>query len=97
MNNEQVISDEVLATIEMELSKNNNWLEVNANPYFLEKKDVFFFKSKEEAYGFISNNISEYDSFKLMYAESIADVFRQIPYGEKLSGQIINSHKNQLS
>jgi hypothetical protein len=87
MNKEHVISDEATSEIHLALSKNENWLAYNNIPYFLEREDLYFFKNQDEANEFATNNISEYDSFQVIHFESLADVFRQIPYGENLSLQ----------
>ena len=86
-----VISDETLNNIEFELSRNNHWLAINKSQYFLEKEDVLFFRNSNEAHDFINNSILTHDGFKVIYADSVADVFRQIPYEESLNEQIINS------
>jgi hypothetical protein len=82
MDKENVISDEALRSIEYELANNRPWLAYNTVSYFLQKEDVYGFKSKDEAHEFAMNNISEYDCFKVIYARSMADVFRQIHYGD---------------
>lgn len=91
MDKENVISDEALRSIEKELANNQNWLAYNTISYFLQKEDVYGFKHKEEAHEFAANNISEYDSFRVIYARSVADVFRQIHYGETLENTLTQS------
>jgi hypothetical protein len=45
MNNEHVISDEVLALCNEALAKGENWMAYNGSLYFIEKDEVEFFKS----------------------------------------------------
>jgi hypothetical protein len=85
MNKEHIISDEATDEIQLALMKNENWLAYNTVPYFLERGDMYFFKDQDEANEFAANNISDSDSFKVIYFGSFADVLRQIPYGENLS------------
>ncbi|HUZ57794.1 MAG TPA: hypothetical protein VMU83_03330 [Hanamia sp.] len=85
MDEEHVISDSLFEQAKFELSFNRNWLAYNSVNYFLDKGDVYFFKHKEEAIEFSGNNISEYDDYKIIYANSIHDFIKQIPYGKEMS------------
>jgi hypothetical protein len=82
MNKEHVIADEVLEMIAHAISKGENWMAYNNSLYFLDKGDVCFFKDKEEALEFSQSNYSDHDHFHFIHVRSIADVFRQLPYGE---------------
>jgi len=79
-----VISDEVLEQLETELRKGNNWIAYNKSLYFIEPADVFFFNNKEAADEFARDNVSDRDHYVVMYAASVADVFRKAPYREAL-------------
>ena len=72
----------------MAIAGNNHWLAYNAIPYFLDKGDVYFFKDRSEADEFADNNINDYDDYKVIYTTSVADVFRQIPYGGQLTNYL---------
>jgi len=97
MGKEHVISDEAIEWAQFELSNNRNWIAYNTIPYFLEKTDMQFFKSKDEAVEFSDNNISEYDDFKVIYGRSIQDVLKQIPYGITTEKEINNLITKNLS
>src|SRR6185312_2387660 len=84
MDEEHVISDSLFEQAQFELSFNRNWLAYNSINYFLDRGDVYFFKHKEEAIEFSGNNISEYDDYKIIYANSIHDFIKQIPYGKEV-------------
>jgi len=88
MEKEHVISDEVVEQAQFELSHNRNWIAYNSISYFLEKGDVYFFKSESRAKEFSDNNISEYDDYKVIHANSLRDLLQQIPYGNNLSDSI---------
>jgi hypothetical protein len=95
MMNEKVIADEVLDIIQMAISRNENWMTYNNSLYFIGKEDIQFFKHQNTAVEFVTNNISEYDRYSLIYVQSLIDVFRQIPYGVVLENQLsISSSKN---
>ena len=97
MNNEHVIADEVLDLIAMAISKGDNWMAYNNSLYFLDKEDVRFFKDKETALSFSESNDSDYDRFQIIHIESIADVYRLIPYGEgNAEKQNLNPDTNGL-
>jgi hypothetical protein len=78
MENEHIISDETVNGTMAELARGKNWLAYNTIPYFLEKGDIYCFKYRDEAEEFALSNISEYDSFNVVHAASIADVLRQL-------------------
>ena len=81
---EHVVADELLEYADREIQKGNNWLAYNEIPYFLDTGDMQFFKTSDEAHEYSANNISEYDCFRVLYAESVYDLLRQIPYGENI-------------
>lgn len=81
--NDHVISHETLDYINSGLLKGNKWIAYNTASYFLEKSDVYFFKSKDEAKDFAESNISEFDNYKVIKATSVEEVLKQIPYGEQ--------------
>ena len=97
MNKEHAISDEVLEIVQMAISRNENWMAYNNSLYFLDKEDVHFFKEKGAAEVFASDNISDYDHFNIINVKSIADVLRQIPYGEALNKELNNLSNKNLS
>jgi len=78
MARENLISEDLLNMIQSELSQGNCWLAYNKLSCYYEKGDTYLFKEKEEALEFAADNISDYDSFKVIYAQSISDVRRQI-------------------
>ena len=94
---EHPLADEVLDLVTAALSKGEHWMAYNNSLYFLDKGDVYFFKDKEEALLFSQSNYSDHDNFHVLHFRSIADVFRQLPYGEaihKISD--INPDRNGL-
>jgi|GEM_PF-274792 len=100
MDEGHVISASLFEKAQFELSFNRNWLAYNNINYFLDKGDVYFFKYKEEAIEFSGNNISEYDDYKIIYANSIHDFIKQIPYGKEMSDittAYLAKNTNQLS
>jgi hypothetical protein len=82
MSVEHVISEEILNQAQIEFTSNNHWIAFNTLSYFLERGDVYFFKSRDEATEFADNNISEYDNYRVIYAESLKDLLLKIPYGK---------------
>jgi hypothetical protein len=55
----------------------------NQSLYFIDKSDVYFFKSKGEAHDFADNNIGNRDNFHVLHFNSLLDIYKEIPYGEK--------------
>jgi len=97
MKRENVISSEVLEIVQLAINRNENWMAYNNSLYFIDKDDVHFFKEKATAEEFATDNISDYDHFNIIKVQSIADVLRQIPYGEVLNKQLNNLSSKTLS
>lgn len=91
MNVEHVISEELLHDAQAAFSINQNWVAYNTISYFLKDGDMYFFKEKDEALEFSDNNISEYDNYRVIYARSLSEMLKQIPYGQELEKQLLNS------
>ena len=85
MAKEHVISDALFETAQFEISFGRDWVAYNTVPYFLDTGDAYFFKDKDEATEFSANNISDYDSFKVIHVKSIQEFLNRIPYGERLN------------
>lgn len=91
MNQEHVISDELLKEAQAAFASQGYWIAYNTIPYFLDRGDMYFFKDRDEAHEFSENNISEYDDYAIIYARSVDELLRQISYGEKITAQLSNS------
>ncbi len=96
MNKEHVIADELLTIAKNEMQNGNHFIAYNEISYFLDKPDMYFFKTKEEADEFSDNNISEYDDFKVIHARSVDELLSSVPYGEQLRILLL-TNKNELT
>jgi hypothetical protein len=95
INEEHVLSDALFEQAQFEISFGRDWVAYNTIPYFLDKGDVEFFKTKDEAAEFSANNISEYDDYTIINVQSIRDFLVQVPYGRFEENRLINySNKN---
>jgi len=97
MEKEHVISDEVIEQAQFEISHGREWLAFNTITYFLDKGDMYFFKTKDEAIEFSDNNISEYDDYRVLNIKSIQDFLLQIPYGRFEEKELTNYLNKNLS
>ena len=84
MKNEHPIAVEVLDLVSIALSKREHYMAYNNSIYFIDKDDVNFFKTRDEAIEFAENNISDRDRFAVLHFNSVKDILNQIPYGEDL-------------
>lgn len=91
MQREHVIDDQLLHLANKEISHGNIYIAYNTITYFLDKPDMEFFKTKEEANEYADNNISEYDNYRAIRAESVDELLKQIPYGQQLELQLSNN------
>ena len=96
MKDEYVISDELLQAAQVSFQRGENWFAYNRSLYFLDKEDVYFFKSSDEAYEFSSDNISDRDNFQVLHARSIDELLKQMPYGKDLEQQIYQNKKMSI-
>ena len=85
MKSEHPIADEVLDLVTIALSKGEHYMAYNNNLYFIDKDDIHFFRTKEEANEFSTDNISDRDNFFVLHFNSIKDILAKIPYGESIS------------
>jgi hypothetical protein len=97
MEKEHVISDELFKEAQSAISLGRNCIAFNTMPYFLDKGDVYFFKTKEEANEFADNNISEFDNYLVFDATSIQEFMFQIPYGKLEENSLTNFLNKNLS
>jgi len=97
MTEEHVVSDSLFEQAQFEIAFGRDWVAYNTIPYFLDKGDVIFFKSKDEAVEFTANNISEFDDFGVIKVTSIQDFLVQIPYGRYEGNRLINYSNKNLS
>jgi hypothetical protein len=89
MNNEHPISDEVLDLVNIAISKGEHWMAYSQSLYFIDKEDVHFFKLQNEAKEFASDNLSDRDVYRVIYFNSIVDIFKEISYGEKVEKGLV--------
>ena len=90
MNTRHVIADEVLDATITALSKGEHWMAYNGSLYFIDVKDVHFFKEKQEALDFATDNYSDHDRFNTIKVDSIEDVLRKVRFSD-----IFNEEKIQ--
>lgn len=88
MKSEHPIADEVLDLVTIALSKGEHYMAYNNSLYFIDKDDVHFFSTKEEANDFSTANISDQDNFSVLHFNSIKDILEKIPYGDSISRQL---------
>lgn len=92
MNAEHVISDEVLNNVLAALANGHSWFVYNTLSYFLGKEDVQFFKMEKEADDWAFENNSKTEAYRTIHINSVADLYREIKYGENLQ-TILNHSK----
>lgn len=73
MMSERLISDEALDQIKTDLMVGNHWIAYNTTSNYLQKHDVYLFRSKEQADEFAVGNTSEFDHYRVVKALSILD------------------------
>ena len=96
MLNDHVISNEAFDDIQAALALHQHWLAYNTVNYFLDRGDVHLFESRNDAVEFADNNFSDRDNYMVVQVHSIADVMRNIPYGEQLDNLISDPDANGL-
>ena len=77
MRSSHLLSDELFEQAMDEIQAGNNFLTFNSHQYLLDKGDMYFFKTEAEARQFISDNISDADSFQFTKANSVMDLYDQ--------------------
>lgn len=80
MKNQHPIANEVLDLAAMALSKAERWMVYNDASYSLEKEDVRFFKTTDDAVEFTINAYGIGHQYEVISFRSLEDILRQIPY-----------------
>lgn len=88
-----VIDDTLLKDVHAAIELGETWVAVNEVPYFLERGDMYFFKSKEEANDFVFENYSNADQYRVFHALSIVDVLKQTG----ANNDLINQKTNEMN
>lgn len=70
----EVIPEWLVAAASAAGKDGNEWMAYNGSMYFIEKGDVFFFPSKEEAEAFASDNVSDADHFSVRHISYINEL-----------------------
>jgi hypothetical protein len=90
------ISAAAINQINSELLKEDYWIAYNTVPSHLDKHDLYFFNSKDEANDFAESNISEFDNYLVVKVASVDDVLKQMPYGEQLLPLFVEGFTNNI-
>ena len=93
MNRLHAISDEALECMEGALATGHPWVAYNEGAYLLGNEDILAFRTKIDAILFAAMKHEEHEEFRVIYAPSLTDLFRQIPYENEMisSPQKINT------
>ena len=91
MNNGHPISDEVLDLANIAIMRGECWMAYNQSLYFISKEDVHFFSKETDANEFANDNISDRDNFYVIRFDSIQDILKKIPYGERINREIVGN------
>ena len=93
MENNIPLSDETFNKIMKGIDEGKYWLVHENNSLFLDHMDVRQYESKAEAIQAVAE-ATEQDKFRMLYAPTIQDALRQMPYGN--SENIISSQKSSF-
>ena len=96
MKQEHVISDSLFNEAQTEFGIGRNWVAYNTKTYYLDNADMWFFRHKDEAIEFASNNISDTEAYAVIHANSIISLMRQLPYGEDIHFNLTEKELDQL-
>ena len=96
MEKSHVISDSLFNEAQAEFAVGRNWIAYNTKTYYLDNADMWFFRDKEEAIDFANDNISDVDSYAVIYANSIISLMRQLPYGQDIHFSLTKKELDEL-
>ena len=96
MGKSHVISDSLFNEAQAEFAIGRNWIAYNTKTYFLDNADMWFFRDKDEAIEFANDNISDVDSYAVIYANSMISLMRQLPYGQDIHFNLTEPGKTIL-
>jgi hypothetical protein len=98
VNRNHAISDEALKSMEGALATGHPWVAYNDGAYLLGTDDILAFRTKIDAILFSAMKHEEFEEFKVIYAPSLQELFRQIPYETEFisSPNLKNMKENNL-
>lgn len=96
MEKSHVISDSLFNEAQAEFAIGRNWIAYNTKTYFLDNADMWFFRDKDEAIEFANDNISDVDSYAVIYANSMISLMRQLPYGQDIHFNLTQKELEEL-
>lgn len=88
MRSKHPISNSVLDLAAVALSKGETWMAFDSAAYLLERSDVAFFKTEDDAVEFLVNEFGAGHQYGVIRFHSIEEILRQIPYGVAMEKSI---------
>ena len=76
------MSDTLFREALAELEQEHFWIAFNTFTYQFDSADMWFFRSEDEANRFASDNVSDVDSYDVLYAASLRSLMEQVGCGE---------------
>lgn len=92
--NDQVLSDEAFDVLRLAFLSGRHWIAYNEKSYLVEGSDIKGFERRDQAAGFARDHGTEEKQFRVIYALSIMDVLRELPYGNLLRKNKIMNTQN---
>ncbi|HVM86860.1 MAG TPA: hypothetical protein VMT76_01645 [Puia sp.] len=88
-----VIAEEAQERIELALAQGRNWIAYDSNAAFLGEWNIHAFSTKGQAINFAALENDETEQYRVFHASSMAEVFRELPYGRELNNILSNQNK----
>jgi hypothetical protein len=76
------LTEGAIKEIDSAIHRNESWLAINSWQYQIGTEDIYFFSNEDEALLFVENNVSDFDSFKVVHFNSADDTIQQLLYGK---------------
>jgi len=89
------LTEDAIKEIDSAIYRNESWMAINGWQYQIGADDIYFFDNKEEALRFVDDNVSDFDSFRLVQFYSANDAIQQLLYG-KTTNNILSSKNTSV-
>ena len=99
MNQSENTMPELTDKIDNALKEGNPWMAYNTLGLVEKGEEVYFFKDKDEAAVFSQDNISDHDSFNVIYIKSVNQAIEQLMYNRLPDPNLLSvsdQHKNAI-
>ncbi len=91
------LTQDALREIDSAIERNENWLAINIWQYHIGANDIYFFDTSDEVLRFVEDNVSDFDSFRVVHFHSTNDAIQLIVYGKNAKNILSSQNTSTMN